>query len=209
MLRILVAGLVGGVLVFCAGAFNHMILGLEGRAFDNMPKDAEIRAFLAKQNLKPGLYRLPALAEGYEKMSGDDLKKEQERFAKAYKEGPSGIVVIAPTGEEPMGPQQLIAEFVTNLLAALIAAWIVANTSVGATYFIRWVVVLNLGLFTWLCTSASFGIWYRFPVEFIRVGLYGSLIEWGIAGLAIAAIATQPDEAPAEGPAAASPPATT
>ncbi|MBI1830636.1 MAG: hypothetical protein HYR84_04210 [Planctomycetes bacterium] len=207
MVRVLLAGLVGGILVFGAGAFNHMMLDLEGRAFQQFAKDDEVRAFITKQDLKPGLYRFPGIADGFDKMSGDDRTKEMERFSKRYKEGPSGLVVIAPTGEEPMGPQQLIAEFVTNVLAALIAAWIVANTSVGTSYFIRWVVVLNLGLFTWLCTSASYGIWYRFPVAFIQDGLFGSLIEWGVAGLAIAAIASQPDEPPPAEPTA--PPAPT
>ena len=35
--RILIAGLVGGVLVFFTGAFNHMVLGLQGRTLTNVP----------------------------------------------------------------------------------------------------------------------------------------------------------------------------
>jgi hypothetical protein len=106
------------------------------------------------------------------------------------------LVVIAPTGEDAMGPHQLIAEFVTDVLAALIAAWIVANTAPGISFLMRWIIVLNLGLFTWLSTSASFGIWYRFPPEFIHDGLFASLIEWGVAGFALVAIARP--ETPAE-----------
>jgi hypothetical protein len=97
-------------------------------------------------------------------------------------------LVIAPTGEEPMGPATLIGEFVTNVLAAVIAAWIVAGLAPGTAFVWRWAVVFSLGLFTWLSTSSSLEIWYRFPDEFIRDGLYCSMIEWGVAGLAIAAI---------------------
>jgi hypothetical protein len=189
MLRIIIAGVVGGVIVFCAGAFNHMALGLEGRAFQEFTKDDEVRAFITKHEIKPGLYRFPALPDGYAKLTGDEQKKAGEKWNDQYKIGPAGLMVIAPTGEDAMGPQQLIAEFVTNVLAALIAAWIVANSAAGCGFICRWAIVFSLGLFTWLSTSASFGIWYRFPHDFIHDGLFCSMIEWGAAGLAIAAIA--------------------
>jgi len=182
-IRVLTAGIIGGALVFCAGAFNHMVLKLEGRAFSQFDKDDEVRAFLKARDLKPGLYRFPSIDE-----KATDMTKEGERWNAAYKEGPSGLLVLAPAGEDAMGQPQLVAEFVSNMLAALIAAWIVSNLGTDSSYLWRWATVFSLGLFTWLSTSASFGIWYRFPHEFIHDGLFCALIEWGVAGLVIAAL---------------------
>lgn len=189
MIRIVIAGLVGGFIVFCCGAFSHMALNLEGRAFSQFAKDEDMRAFIGKQELKPGLYRFPGLPNGWDNLKGDDKTKAEKSWNELYKEGPSGLMVVAPPGEDAMGPPQLVAELVTNILAALIAAWIVASVAPGSSFAWRWAIVFSLGLFTWLSTSASFGIWYRFPHSFVHDGLYGSLIEWGVAGLAIAAIA--------------------
>lgn len=183
ILRVLTAGILGGALVFCAGAFNHMALGLEGRAFKQFDKDEEIQNVFRSQELKPGLYRFPAID-----LNASDKTKEGERWNKKYKEGPSGLLVIVPTNEDAMGPPQLVAECVTDILAALITAWIVSNLAPGTPFLWRWAIVFSLGLFTWLATSASFGIWYRFPHDFIHDGLYGALIEWAVAGLVIAAL---------------------
>ena len=196
MLRIVIAGVVGAAIVFCAGAFNHMALGLEGRAFKEFAKDDEVRGFISKHEIKPGLYRFPASPDGYEKMKGEEKKKAEVEWNERYKVGPSGLIVVAPTGEDAMGPPQLIAEFITNVLAALIAAWLVANSAISGSFVWRWAIVFSLGLFTWLSTSASFGIWYRFPPAFIHDGLFCSMIEWGVAGLAIAAIARPETTAP-------------
>src|SRR6266540_3847749 len=131
IIRVLIAGVLGGALVFCAGAFNHMVLGLEGRAFKQFAHDDEVLSFLRTQELKPGLYRFPGMPAGFEKLSGDEKSKAYERWNERYKQGPSGLMVVAPAGEDAMGPPQLIAEFVTDVLAALIAACIVAALTPG------------------------------------------------------------------------------
>lgn len=189
MVRVILAGIVGGALVFCGGAFNHMVLGLEGRVIQHVPDEAGMRAHIAKQKLAPGIYGFPHMAAGYEKMSGAEQEKEWKRVGDLYKEGPAAYLVVAPTGEEMMSGKELGSEFLTNALAALIAAGIVSLTAPGTSFLMRWAIVLNLGLFTWLSTSASYAIWYRFPGPFILDGLISSLIEWGVAGLVIAAIA--------------------
>jgi hypothetical protein len=189
MIRVILAGIIGGVLVFCAGAFNHMVLELEGRGIRQLPNETEVRDFFARTKLAPGIYGFPHAGPGFKDMAAEEQAKEWERLSTLYKEGPAAFIVVAPTGEEMMGPMQLGPEFGTNVLAALIAAWIVFSTAPGTSYPKRWLIVLMLGLFTWVCTSASYAIWYRFPWPFILDGLLASLIEWGFAGLVIAAIA--------------------
>jgi len=188
-IRTFIAGILGGVFVFCAGAFNHMVLNLEGGAINAVPNESAMREYFNKHKLEPGIYGFPHVAAGYERMSAEEQKAEFERLSKLFKEEPSAYIIVPPLGEEMMGPMQLGPEFATDVFAALIAAWILASLAPGTSYPSRWIIVLLLGLFTWLCTSASFAIWYRFPWTFILDGLYASLIEWGVAGLLIAAIA--------------------
>jgi hypothetical protein len=48
-----------------------------------------------------------------------------------------------------------------------------------------------MAIFGWLSLSASFGIWYRFPWPFIRDDLLCAILEWCVAGAAIAGIVSR------------------
>jgi hypothetical protein len=106
------------------------------------------------------------------------------------------LIVVAPTGEDMMGPKELGLELATNIGAALIAAWIISRTAPKMGFITRWIIVVLLGVFTWLSTSASFYIWYRFPMATILDGLYAALLEWALAGLVIALIVRPVTPAP-------------
>src|SRR5207244_1169150 len=75
----------------------------------------------------------------------------------------------------------------SNIGCALIAAWI-ASLLTPRSFALRWAVVLLMGVFGWLSISASHYLWYRFPGPFVRDELFAAIFEWGVAGLAIAAI---------------------
>lgn len=198
MIRVLVAGVLAGALVFVGGFISHMALELEGRDFKRVEDEAAVREFLGKKVPEAGIYAYPACAGKNEGLSAEEQQKAWERLNEEYKKGPAGLLVVAPTGEDAMGPKQLGLELATNVVAALIAAWIVSRTAPGTGFFTRWTIVVLLGAFTWVSTSASFAIWYRFPVPFILDGLYSSLIEWALAGLLIALV-VRPKAVPAAG----------
>ena len=183
MVRILLAGVLGGIVVFVCGAVEHMVFGWGGREFQQLKNDSAIADVLKGQQLEHGIYMFPGMLK--------DVPKEQAEkdFTERYKTGPNGLLVIDRTGEEPMGPQQLGFEALSNILAALIAAWIVSLLAPTTDFYTRWLVVFCLGLMAWLSLSASYAIWYRFPWPFIRDELFCALFEWGVAGLVIAAIA--------------------
>ena len=197
LVRILIAGIVGGVLVFVMGAINHMALGLQGRTFTNLPDEPRVVEALKSPALKPGIYPLPGHPKGAEASDPQFM----EKFNARYKTGPSGLIVIAPMGEDMMGPQTLGFEWATGTFAALIAAWVVSLIAADVGLGRRWLIVLAMGVFAWFSLSASYGIWYRFPHDFVHDEFYCAVLEWGVAGLAIAAIVRRPPESAKAAPA--------
>src|SRR5262245_39276027 len=149
-LRVVSAGLVGGIVVFFVGFVTHGILGLQSRTLSNLPEEARVAEALKTSGTKPGIYSLPGMLQGSD---ANDPQKYEELNAR-YKAGPSGLIVIAPTGEDMMGPQTLGMEFATNVVAALLAAWVVSLLAAEATFMQRWLVVLGVGVFSWLLLSA-------------------------------------------------------
>lgn len=188
MLRVILAGVLGGVIAFVCGAVEHMVFKWQHRAFKNLPNEDALTEVLKKEVPDAGIYRIPDFPPN---MPKDEMEKALER----YKKGPNGTLVIGPTGEDVMGPKQLGLEALSNILVALIAAWILWNLAPGNDYLQRVTIVLAIGVAGWLSVSVSNGIWYRFPDAFVRDELLCALLEWGLAGLAMAAI-VKPQPAP-------------
>src|SRR5438128_5861492 len=124
--RIVIGGIVGGILVFCMGAFNHMVLQLQGRTISTVPAEQAFTDFLKEHEVKHGIYMFPGRVKSADPKEQEKLDAEMmERF----KKGPAGLMVIAPTGEDMMGPKTLGLELLTNIIAALIVSWIVSLVS--------------------------------------------------------------------------------
>jgi hypothetical protein len=100
------------------------------------------------------------------------------------------MLLIVHKGPILMG-ENLGKEFFSNVIAALMASWIVSLIAAEVGFVRRWFAVVAMGLFSWFSLAASYGIWYRFPHDFVHDEFWCVLIEWGVAGLAIAAIVKQ------------------
>jgi hypothetical protein len=187
--KILIAAVAGGLLAFCMGAFNHMILGLQGRAIEAIPDETSFIDQIKARSIRTGLYMFPGVLEDSDQQ---DHSQAFAEFNERYKAGPNGLLLIGPTGEDVMGPKQLGLELAANVVAALLAAWIVSLIAADVGFVQRWGAVLIMGVFTWFSVAASYGIWYRFPQRFVLDELLGAALEWGVAGLAIAAIVRRP-----------------
>lgn len=187
--KVVVAALGGGVLMFLCGAVAHVGFGLETRAMRELPGEVPFRATLRTMPLTPGMYQYPSMAD---REGGDGDSGDRDRaLAAEWKKGPSGILVVAPTGEEPMGPVQLGGELAGNCLAALLAA--VALLLQGpATWGRRFAGLLLLAPISWLTLTLSHGLWYRFPLTFTLDGLFVAVLEWVVAGAFMAWVLATP-----------------
>jgi hypothetical protein len=189
-IRILIAALTGGVLVFVMGATNHMAFQLLDRTFMTLPDEAKVADALQSSGAKPGIYSLPGHPSARDMQDEVKMKALNER----YKAGPSGVIIVAPTGQDMMTGETLFKEFATNTIAALLAAWVVSLMAPETGFVRRWFAVIGMGLMGWFSLVASYGIWYRFPHDFVHDEFLCALLEWGVAGLAIAAIVRRPPE---------------
>jgi hypothetical protein len=182
--RILIAGIIGGILVFVMGFISHGILQLQGRAFQNIPEGESFVDQLKARSLKPGLYWFPDMPMGADQ---NDKAKMDEANAR-YKVGPAGFLLVMPSGHDMMTLEMLGMEFATDVVAALLAAWIVSLIGTDVGFGRRWLAVVTMGAFAWFSLSTSYGIWYHFPHKFIHDEFLCALLEWSVAGIAIAAI---------------------
>ena len=181
MFRILAAGIVGGLLVFGWGALAHLVLPLGETGIGQLPNESIVTAPMKATIQDPGLYLFPGIDH-----SRDPSPEEMTAWQDRYRAGPRGLVVFQPTGAEPMSPKQLGTEAISNVLAALIGAFLLSLMSGG--YLVRVVAVTSLGLFAWLSINVSYWNWFGFPVDFTIAAGILEVVGWLVAGLAMAAI---------------------
>jgi len=109
-----------------------------------------------------------------------------QAFAEDSRGKPYAFVVYQPGGNpvnQSMTPH-LVTQWITDTLAALVVAWVLA---LGALGFGRRVLVAGaLGLFSALTISLPHWNWYRFPLDFTAGTLVGQVVGWTLAGAAIA-----------------------
>ena len=190
--RILIAGIVGGIVVFFVGFVTHGMLHLQSRTLANIPDSPSFLEHLQSRGLKPGFYIFPDMPSAAEQNDPAKMAEAKQRF----ETGPAGLLLVARQGMPSMG-EMLGKEFATNFLAALLAAWVVSLAGADIGFGRRWFAVTAMGIFAWLSISASYGIWYWFPHDFVHEEFLCTFSEWAVAGLAIAAIARRPAVVPA------------
>lgn len=186
--RVIVAGLLGGGLMFVGGFIDHMLLNWVGRHMSYPAEEASLPDALKKHFPEPGIYGFPHMPKGYERLSKDEYQKAMDAVAAEYKKGPAAWVIVPPKNQDMMTGETLGLEAGSNVIAAFLAAIIVAMTRPSVGFVGRFIIVLLIGLITWMSVNASYHIWYRFPWPWVQDELFCAILEWSLAAIVIAAI---------------------
>lgn len=180
-MRILIAGIIGGIVMFMWGAVSHMMLPIGEMGMKVPTEQASAIAALSPSTQGSGVYMYPSPPK-------EDWQDEakMKAFAESAKGQPYAFVIYQPGGNpvnESMTPA-LIKQFGSDTLAAIIAAWVLA---LGAFGFGKRVLIAGtLGLFAWLAISVPYWNWYQFPMDFTIGNLLEQVIGWLLSGSAMA-----------------------
>jgi len=180
-MRVLVAGLIGGIVMFIWGAVAHMALGL-GNVGIHQPVNEDVVLSTLHQGLgtQSGVYLLPSV---------DPNKMSDQAVVKAYSEkakvSPYAWIVYMPQSDDlmQMGPQ-LGRQWASDTLSALALAFVMGLAAFSFSRRLSLAVVL--AVFAWLSTMVPYWNWYRFPLDFTLAALVEQLVGWLIAGAAMA-----------------------
>jgi hypothetical protein len=183
--KIVAGAVLAGIVVFFWGAISHMALPIGTMGIKTIPSEDGVLSALRDAVKEPGFYIFP----GHD-MSRTLSDNEQKAWEEKLKQGPSGIVIVAPTGGEPMSPRQLFTELATDILGALLAAILVSQVHGGFLKRVGFVTLL--GIFGFVSISVPYWNWYKFPTAFTLAEAIDQVVGWFLAGLVLAAILRTP-----------------
>lgn len=188
MKKVLLPGILGGLLVFIWSAIAHMVLPIGEMGLKSIPQNEDALLSAMKSNIQePGLYFMPGI-----EMGKKPTTEQQSAWQAKYEAGPTALLVYHPTGEKAMSPGQLLRQLLFDVLCGLIAAFVVSLTV--ASLGMRALAVTLMGVFSWLSISVPHWNWYRFPGAFTIGEAIDGVIGWLLGGLLIAWLAQRAEK---------------
>jgi hypothetical protein len=181
MWKVVIGGIVAGLVVFVWGFVSHVILPLGEVGIRQIPNENAVVGAMKDAISEPGLYVFPGMD-----LHHKPTEAEERAWTAKYAAGPTGVLIYHPQGETPMSPKQLGTEALTNIIAAWIAALLIWQ--VAGSFGARVLFVTLLGLFSWVTICVPYWNWYRFPADFTTAAAIEQIVAWFLAGLVLAAI---------------------
>ena len=186
--RIILAGVLGGIAMFIWTSIAHMALPLGEAGIKELPNEQAVLAALQTSlGEKSGLYLFPGLGVG-DNPTREQKKEAMKHMGERLATSPSGLLMYYPAGARPLTMGKwLTIEFATELLEAILAVFLLAQTRI-ASFGGRVGFVFVAGILAAIATNVSYWNWYGFPcvytvsymliqvIGFLCVGLVAALV---------------------------------
>jgi len=184
-MRILLAGILGGIAMFIWTSIAHMALPLGEAGISEIPNEsAVLDAMKGSMGDKTGLYIFPGLGIGKDathEQKSEAMKQMQQRIAT----NPSGILMYHPPGR-PFGfGKSLAVEFSTEVLQAILVIWLLAQTRIES-FGGRVGFVVIAGILAAITTNVSYWNWYGFPGVYTASYILIEIVGFALVGIVAA-----------------------
>jgi len=184
--KIFLAGVLGAVAMFVWTAIAHMALPLgEAGVQNTMDDEALLAALKANVKDKDGLYTYPSMGLGPDATHAQ-MSEAMKTFPAKLEKNPSGFFLYHPAGSRPMNMGKFLTiEFVTELVEALLAVWLLAQTRI-ITFGGRLGFVTTAGILAALATNVSYWNWWGFPTVYTASYMFIQIVGFFLVGIVAA-----------------------
>jgi hypothetical protein len=180
-MRVILAAILGGVVMFAWGALSHMVLNLEAGVFKQVSNEAGVVTAMKDNIREDGVYIIPGID-----MTKQTSADEMNAWAAKYKSGPTAMIFYNASGADVFTQKQFLVQLGADLAAALFGSIILFLAAVN---FGRGVIISTvIGVAGWCAILIPYWNWYRFPFDFVRMDLIDQVAGWFLAGLVMAFI---------------------
>jgi hypothetical protein len=194
--RTALAGVLGGVGMYIWASIAHMLLPISGAGIEEIPKDESVLLMQLTATLgdASGLYFYPAVG-AKPGSSAAERNAAMKNYDTKLAVNPSGLLIYHPAGQKSLTPEQLISEFLVELLESVLAVFLLAQTRF-TTFGARVGFVTVAGILASLPTNVSYLIWYGFPATYTTANMLIQVVGFVVAGV-VAALVLRSRPAPA------------
>jgi len=181
-MKILLAGILGGIVMFIWTSIAHMFLPLGEAGISEIPNEsAVLSAMQSSIGERTGLYIFPGPGVG-KNATRQEKHEAMKHMGEKMATNPSGILMYHAPGR-PMAFGKLLGiEFGTELLEAILVVFLLAQTSI-ASFAGRVGFVLVAGILASIATNVSYWNWYGFPCVYTASYMLIQVIGFFLVGI--------------------------
>ncbi len=177
-MRILIAGVVGGIVMFIWASVAHIATPLATIGLKAIPGEPAVLETLHNSlGDRSGLYFFPFM------QGAPSDAKAMEAQKAALQTNPSGLIAYQAPGTGGLGVRRMVTEVVLELIEATLAAAILAGF---AGFGRRLGVAVLIGLIAGMATNFSYWNWYGFDLDYTMANGFTELMKFVFAGAASA-----------------------
>jgi hypothetical protein len=181
--RMLLAGVLGGVILFVWGFLAWVILPVHKTAIHEIPKQDTLIAALQSALSQKGVYAFPSMPQN------EPSAADEHQWEERYRKGPIGMIVYDPAGSAPMMPVQMAIGIVINIISAFFVAWFLARSTALNAHYIKRVAYCGMyGIFLVAASTLVMWNWFNEPGDWVTSLIVDYVVGWVLAGIGIAAI---------------------
>ncbi len=188
--RIILAGIVGGIIMFIWGSVSHELLPIGEMGVKVLPnEDAVTSALQTNLGDNPGFYVFPAggLTPGATREEKEAAMKKAEEQMKS---GAGGVLVYRPKRAFNF-PKRLGFEFATDVIASLLAAFLLAQTRING-FGGRVGFVFVVGVIAGFFSNTQYMNWFGFPKNYTAGVMITQIVGFLLVGILAALIVKPP-----------------
>jgi hypothetical protein len=183
--RILIGGIVAGVLLFLWGGLYHDFLSFGEIGLKELPNEQALLTVTKANIPEAGMYLFPTTGLPANATHAERMAKMEEVNKKAAS-GPQGVLIYHPIGA-PLSARMLLTECSTNIIQGLLVAFLLAQAGVRR-FASRLGLAFVIGLVAAITTNVSLWNWYGFPSSWIISNMVFLVIGYFLVGIVTAAI---------------------
>jgi len=186
-MKILLTGILGGIGMFIWTSIAHMALPLgEAGIREVANESAVLSAMQSNIGDQTGLYIFPG--PGVEKNATRQEKNEaMKHMAEKMATNPSGILMYHAPGRPFTIGKWLGIEFGTELLEAILVAFLLVQTRI-VSFSGRVGFVLVAGILAAITTNVSYWNWYGFPCVYTASYMFIQIVGFLLVGVVAALV---------------------
>ena len=185
-MRILLAGILGGIVMFIWTSIAHMALPMGEAGISEIPNEAAVlNAMQTNIGDNTGLYVFPGLGVG-KNASRQERSEAMKHMDEKIAANPSGFLMYHAPGRPFALGKSLGIEFVTELLESILVVFLLVQARVDS-FAGRVGFVLVAGILSAIATNISYWNWYGFPgvytASYMVIQIVGFFLVGIVAGI--------------------------
>ena len=184
-MKILFAGILGGIVMFVWTSIAHMALPLGEAGIREIPNEsAVLTAMQSNVGEETGLYVFPGPGIG-KNATREEKSEAMKHMGEKMATNPSGILMYNAAGRRFTLGKWLGVEFGKELLEAILVVFLFAQTRI-VSFAGRVGFVLVAGILAAIATNVSYWNWYGFPGLYTASYMFTQIVGFLLVGIVAA-----------------------